>query len=117
MPRCCLPAAQQGSATRRSALAPALPPRNPRRRASAAAGAKKEWRNPFLPYERALWVADLGGGWAAGCSSRSAHLDLACLKAGREDRWAGWDSTAPAYVLLLMALPCLPCTAAHLLLS
>ncbi|KAL4440048.1 hypothetical protein ABPG75_003049 [Micractinium tetrahymenae] len=21
---------------------------------------KKEWRNPFLPYERALWVADLG---------------------------------------------------------
>lgn len=30
----------------------------------AAAGegeAKKEWRNPFLPYEEALWVADLGG--------------------------------------------------------
>ena len=22
---------------------------------------KREWRNPFLPYEQALWVADLGG--------------------------------------------------------
>lgn len=30
--------------------------------AAAAGGAKREWRNPFLPYERALWVADLGGG-------------------------------------------------------
>ena len=27
-------------------------------------GRKKEWRNPFLPYEQALWVADLGGEWA-----------------------------------------------------
>ncbi len=30
---------------------------------TAAGEAKKEWRNPFLPYDRALWVADLGGGW------------------------------------------------------
>ncbi|KAI7841171.1 hypothetical protein COHA_005137 [Chlorella ohadii] len=26
----------------------------------ASGEAKKEWRNPFLPYDRALWVADLG---------------------------------------------------------
>lgn len=27
--------------------------------------ARKEWRNPFLPYDPALWVADLGGGLGA----------------------------------------------------
>ena len=26
---------------------------------SDSSGAKKEWRNPFLPYEEALWVAHL----------------------------------------------------------
>ncbi|KAL4423467.1 hypothetical protein ABPG77_005419 [Micractinium sp. CCAP 211/92] len=32
----------------------------PKPPAEAAGQPKKEWRNPFLPYEEALWVADLG---------------------------------------------------------
>lgn len=34
--------------------------------ATADTGKTKEWRNPFLPYEQALWVANMGGEWALG---------------------------------------------------
>lgn len=45
--------------------------------AAGQQGAKKEWRNPFLPYEQALWVANLGGAWLlpllrARCKWRTA---------------------------------------------
>ena len=43
--------------------------------AAGDTGKKKEWRNPFLPYEQALWVANMGGEralvWGQHCRSRS----------------------------------------------
>lgn len=112
-------------------------PPHPAPHLPAAGQPKKEWRNPFLPYEEALWVADLGGvcqgpagmqvwpgehavllagrpGWAAEVVRHAVHQRLGTAAGGAQAPGGGplhiWQATTAS---LLpgpgVQRPALPC--------